>query len=432
MNMTPTLVAARTALPPKGANFLRGGPSGNWMWLRFAVQNTLRNRRRSGVTVSIAALGTAAILLAGGFALSTYQGLSEMASRSTGHLIVAKPAQFDKDEDTPLQHGLDNAAELRSRLLADPDVRQVLPRVEFSGLISNGDKSTVMMATGIDPDSEFAVKGPFLSVTAGEVLSSDAKTAEVMLGEGLAKSLKAKPGSSLTLLASTADGALNALDVVVKGVFSTGVPDMDLRFIYTDIATAQKLLNTQRVSSLGVFLARMDMTQAAHQRVAAANPELKVKTWTDLAFFYKAVKDLYNRIFGAMGLIIGVIVVFVVTNAMAMAIIERTREIGTLRALGTLPRQLLTTLGLEGMVLGGVGALAGAAVSIGVTVFLLVVPMEMPAPPGQTKGYPLLITFDAWMYLATMLSMVSLTVLASTWVARKTVNMPVVEALAHT
>jgi putative ABC transport system permease protein len=404
----------------------------NLLWLKFAVQNTLRNRRRSLVTASIAALGTAGILLAGGFALSTYQGLSEMAARSTGHLIIAKPAQFDKDEDTPLQNGMDNAAELRARLLADPDVRQVLPRVEFSGLISNGDKSTVMMATGIDPDAEFAVKGPFISVTAGEVLSNDAKTAEVMLGEGLARSLKAQPGSSLTLLASTADGALNALDVQVKGVFSTGVPDMDQRFVYTDIATAQKLLNTTRVSTLGVFLARMEMTQAAQQRVAATNPELKVQTWLDQAFFYKAVKDLYNRIFGTMGLIIGVIVVFVVTNAMSMAIIERTREIGTLRALGTLPSQLLLTLGLEGMVLGGIGALAGAVLALGITVFLLVVPVEMPPPPGQTKGYPLLITFDALMYLATMLSMVTLTVLTSTWVARKTVNMPVVDALAHT
>ena len=166
--------------------------------------------------------------------------------------------------------------------------------------------------------------------------------------------------------------------------------------------------------------------------MATANPTLKVQTWLDQAFFYKAVKDLYNRIFGAMGLIIGVIVVFVVTNAMSMAIIERTREIGTLRALGTLPSQLLRTLGLEGMVLGGVGALAGATLAIGVTVFLLVVPMEMPPPPGQTKGYPLIITFDAVMYLTTMLSMIGLTVLTSTWVARKTVNMPVVDALAHT
>jgi putative ABC transport system permease protein len=299
-------------------------------------------------------------------------------------------------------------------------------------LISNGDKSTVMMATGIDPDSEFAIKGPFLSVTAGEVLTNGAKEAEVMLGEGLAKSLKAKPGSSLTLLASTSEGALNALDVRVKGVFSTGVPDMDKRFVYTDIATAQKLLNTQRVSSMGVFLARMDATEATQQRVAAANPQLKVQTWLDQAFFYQAVRDLYNRIFGALGLIIGLIVVFVVTNAMAMAIIERTRELGTLRAMGTLPAQLLSTLGLEGMVLGGVGALAGAALSLAVTVFLLVVPFEMPPPPGQTKGYPLIISFDILMYLVTMLSMVTLTVLASTWVARKTVNMPVVDALAHT
>jgi putative ABC transport system permease protein len=253
-----------------------------------------------------------------------------------------------------------------------------------------------------------------------------------MLGEGLAKSLKAKPGSSLTLLASTTEGALNALDVRVKGVFSTGVPDLDKRFIYTDIATAQKLLNTQRVSSLGVFLARMEMTESAQQRFAAANPTLTVQTWLDQAFFYKSVKDLYNRIFGALGMIIGLIVVFVVTNAMAMAIIERTREIGTLRAMGTLPAQLLRTLGLEGMVLGGVGAIAGAVVATAVTVFLLVVPMEMPPPPGQSKGYPLIISFDLTMYLATMLTMVTLTVLASVWVARKTVHMPVVDALAHT
>ena len=290
-------------------------------WLKFAWQNTLRNRRRSLVTVAIAALGTAAILLAGGFALYTYQALAQGAARNTGHLIVGQPAQFTTDEDTPLQHGLDNADALKATLLADPAVRQVLPRIAFSGLVSNGDKSTVMLATGVDPDAEFAVKGPFLNMTAGQVLASGAKDAEVMLGEGLAKSLKAQPGSSLTLLASTTDGALNALDVRVKGVFSTGVPDIDKRLVYTDIATAQKLLNTQRVSTLGVFLNRMDATGPAQQRIAAASPKLTVQTWLDQAFFYQSVRGLYNRIFGALGLIIGVIVVFVVTNAMAMAII---------------------------------------------------------------------------------------------------------------
>ncbi|MEO8808244.1 MAG: FtsX-like permease family protein, partial [Burkholderiaceae bacterium] len=342
------------------------------------------------------------------------------------------PEQFTKDEDTPLQHGLDNAAELSAKLLIDPDVRQVLPRVAFSGLISNGDKSTVMIATGVEPDSEFAVKGPFLTMAAGEVLSSGAKSAEVMLGEGLAKSLKAQPGTSLTLLASTTDGALNALDVTVKGVFATGVPDIDKRLVYTDIATAQKLLNTKRVSTLGVFLKRMDLTGSAQQRVAAASPKLTVQTWRDQAFFYNSVRGLYNRIFGALGLIIGVIVIFVVTNAMAMAIIERTREIGTLRALGTLPSQLLRTLALEGMVLGGVGAVAGALLALGVSLLLYVVPVTMPPPPGSTRGYPLNIDIDPTLYACTVFAMVALAMLASSWIARKTVNLAIVDALAHT
>ena len=401
------------------------------MWLKFAIQNTLRNRRRSLVTVSIAALGTAAILLAGGFALSTYEGLAQAAARSTGHLILGTPAQFSRDEDTPLQNGLDDVAALRTALLTDPTVRHVLPKVEFSGLISNGDKSTVMMATGVEPDSEFAVKGPFLSLTAGQVLASGSTDAEVMLGDGLAKSLKATPGTSLTLLASTTEGAMNALDVRVKGVFTTGVPDVDKRLVYTDIATAQRLLVTQRVSTLGIFLDRIESTAAAQQRLAALHPALTVQTWSDQAFFYRAVRDLYNRIFGALGLIIGVIVVFVVTNAMAMAVIERTREIGTLRALGTLPSQLLRTLALEGMVLGGVGAVVGAALALGTALFLYLVPVNMPPPPGRSVGYPLTIAIDAGMYLVTLVAMVLLTMAASSWVARKTVHLPVVDALAH-
>ena len=399
-------------------------------WLRFAAAHTLRNRRRSGVTVGIAALGTAAILLAGGFAIYTYQGLAEAAARTTGHLIVARPAQFSQDEEVPLQHGLDGAAALKAELLADPQVRQVLPRVEFSGLISNGDKSTVMLAAGIEPDAEFAVKGPFMDVRSGRVLASGQKL-QVMLGEGLARSLKAQPGSGLTLMASTTEGALNALDVTVAGTFSTGVPDLDKRLVYTDVATAQKLLATTRISSLGVFLDRMTHTADAQTRLQGAHRDLQVQTWLDQAVFYRSVKALYNRIFGALGLIIGVIVVFVVANAMAMAVLERTREIGTLRALGTLPAQLVRSFALEGLLLGGVGAALGAALALAVSVGLLLVPVQMPPPPGRSVGYPLQIALDPLLYAGTLLAMVALAALASALVARRTVAKPVVEALAH-
>lgn len=399
-------------------------------WARFAWLNTRRNRRRSLVTVAIAALGTAAILLAGGFALSTYQGLAEASARTTGHLVLARTAQFDGFEDTPLQHGLTDAQALRQRLLADPAVRQVLPRVEFGGLISNGDKSVIMMGVGIEPDAEFAVKGPFLTVQAGRELAG-AERGAVMLGAGLARNLKVQPGASLTLLAGTTEGAMNALDVTVAGIVSTGVPEIDQRLVYTDVATAQRLLVTDRVSSLGIFLDRMEATLPARARLGASLPDLALRTWEEQAPFYRSVRALYNRIFGALGLIIGVIVVVVVANAMAMSVIERTREIGTLRALGTRPGQLLQTLAMEGLLLGAAGGAIGAAITVAVSVALQLFPVMMPPPPGRSTGYPLLITLDAGLMLATLGLVTVLVALASGWVARRTVRLPVVAALGH-
>jgi putative ABC transport system permease protein len=397
-------------------------------WARFAWLNTRRNRRRSLVTVAIAALGTAAILLAGGFALSTYESLAESSARTTGHLVLARAAQFDGFEDTPLQHGLVHADALRQRLLADPAVRQVLPRVEFGGLISNGDKSVIMVGVGIEPDAEFAVKGPFLTVEAGRELAGADRSA-VMLGAGLARNLKAQPGTSLTLLAGTTEGAMNALDVTVAGIVSTGVPEIDQRLVYTDVATAQRLLVTDRVSSLGVFLDRMDATLPARERLGPAFDGLTLRTWEEQAPFYRSVRALYNRIFGALGLIIGVIVVVVVANAMAMSVIERTREIGTLRALGTRPGQLLQTLALEGLLLGTAGGAIGAMLTVAVA--LQVFPVMMPPPPGRSVGYPLLITLDAGLMLATLGGVTALVALASAVVARRTVQLPVVTALGH-
>jgi putative ABC transport system permease protein len=116
---------------------------------------------------------------------------------------------------------------------------------------------------------------------------------------------------------------------------------------------------------------------------------------------------------------------------MAMAIIERTREIGTLRALGTLPGQLVRSFALEGLVLGGVGALMGALVALAVAFALLVFPVQMPPPPGRNTGYPLQVAMDPTLYGGTLLAMLALATLASALVARRTVNQPIVDALAH-
>ncbi|MFY8116757.1 MAG: ABC transporter permease [Roseateles sp.] len=399
-------------------------------WLDFAARNLLRNRRRSLVTLSIAALGTAAILVAAGFARYTYTGLAEASARSTGHLVLGMPQSFEGDEAQPLEHGLQNWQALREALLAEPEVRHVLPRVQFGGLISNGEKSALMMGVGISPDAEFAIKGPFLTQKSGQLLN-DGERGRVLLGEGLARSLRATPGSGLTLMASTAHGALNAIDVRVAGVVSTGVPDLDQRLVYTDIATAQTLLDSDKVSSMGLFLERMSQTPALRERLQARWPALALKDWEQLAPFYGAVRQLYNRIFGALGSILALIVVCVLANAMAMSVIERTREIGTLRALGTQPGQLIASFATEGLLLGSLGSVLGALTALALSVVLMLVDVQMPPPPGRSQGYPLQLELSADMVLAVIALIALLALLCSAWVAARSVRQPIPQALAH-
>jgi len=400
-------------------------------WLLFAWKNVLRNRRRALMAQSIIAVGTAAVLVGGGYALYSYSALRELAAHENGHVIVAERDYFGGDEDVPMQHGLPGATALSRSLRALPGVRGVLPRIQFSGLISNGDKSAVFVGTGVLPDAEFRLRGYQLNFIAGEAFASGTSVPEIALGGDLARQMKAKPGSSLTLLATTTEGSLNAVDVVVRGVVSVGVPEIDKRLVLADVAAVQKLLLTDKVSTLSIYLDKTPATDAVAAQIRAEHPELAVRTWLDLAVFYQAVRALYNRIFGMLGIIMLVIVLFALANTLGMAVAERTREIGTLRAIGTLPREIVRNFVLEGVVIGGSGAIAGMLIAAAVTVFLSFAGVQMPAPPGRSAGYPLLVQFSAGLYAATGAAIVAASALAAYWASAKAARRPIVEALAH-
>ena len=400
-------------------------------WILFAWKNVMRNKRRSLTAMLITAMGTAAVLIGGGFALFTYQSLEEMTARDSGHVVLAAARGFDADEDVPLQHGLTGAAALAAEYAALPGVRAVAPRIQFSGLISNGDKSAVFVGSGVDPDVDFRVRGPQLNFVAGEAPGPSDAVPEVAIGDELAKMMKAKPGSSLTLLSTTTEGNLNAVDVIVRGIVKTGVPDIDRRLVMTDFRAVQRLLLSDKVGTLAIYLKDTAQTDGMTAQVKAAHPELEVRTWGDLAVFYQAVRALYNRIFGILGLIMVVIVAFAMSNTLGMAVVERTREIGTLRAIGTQPGEVVRNFVLEGVAIGVAGAGIGMAMAGTVTFALLFAGLEMPPPPGRSVGYPLLISFSTPLYLGATLVVVALAATAAWFVSRRAAHKPITEALAH-
>ena len=401
--------------------------------IKLAWRNVLRNRRRSFVTILIAALGTASMLVAGGFALYTYDSLREGAARDFGHLTIAHKEYFDKDGEIPMQFGLTEHESMVQTLEKDPRVRRVLPRLELSGLVSNGDKSMIFMGIGADIEAEAAMRGPFLQLLAGKLAAGDRSDGPplVLLGAELAKSLGAKPGSGLTLLTTTTSGSMNAMDVEVVGVMSTGWREVDKRLVYLGIKTAQKLLVTDKASTLAVFLDNTGSTPAMLAELQARDKAHAFKPWWEQAFYYISVRDLYNRIFGLLGIIIAALVFFSVANTLTMAVVERTREIGTLRALGALPKEVVGEFVREGTLIGGLGTLIGVVVAATVTVALLVLDIQMPPPPGRSVGYPLQVHADPTLYAIAVGLVIALCATAAWFASRKAANKPIVEALGH-
>ncbi len=412
--------------------------------VRLAWLNLLRNGRRSLLSVLIIAIAVFALTSAGGYGLYTYESLRESTARDTGHLTLSTPGYFEQDEDMPLSNGLDTVQALTKSIIGVSDVRGVQPRVYFSGLVSNGSKSTIFMGTGVN-EREFDMKGPFLDVRSGQTLSDvkspryDSQEPQVMLGTDLARNLKVAVGDWVTLLATTSDGALNAFDFKVQGIYSTGVPELDKRQLYVHITTAQELLASDKVSTLSVFLFETNKTSTVQQRIQLALDKqaghqgsgIEITPWQDRAFFYTKVKDLYDRIFGIMGAVMALVVFVSLFNTMTMSVTERTREIGTLSALGSYPSEIVAGFLKEAGLLAVIGSAIGALVSGLVSVLLLVVDVQMPPPPGRTEGYPLNIHFSLELVGYATLGVLTICLLAAYFSARKGVNKPITEALVY-
>ena len=398
---------------------------------KLAWKNVLRNRRRSLVTILITTVGCTSILVASGFALNTYEALREGAAREFGHITIAGKNYFERDEETPMQYGIDDYRQLAATLGRDEHVRRVLPRVSLSGLISNGDKSVIFLGLGADLAAEADVRGQFLNIEEGTLTNPGAALPSVLLGTELAKRLNAHPGSGLTLLATTISGGINAVDVQVAGIVSTGWREVDKRLVYTDVDAAQHLLMSPRISTLSVYLDNTERAPEVYEHLSAGDASHAYKPWWEQAFYYQSVRGLYNRIFGLLGLIIAALVFFSVANTLAMAVVERTREIGTLRALGALPGEIVAQFLREGALIGIVGAVAGTLIAGAAVLALPHLGLEMPPPPGRSVGYPLLVNASLALYLITDALIITLCAAAAWFVSRKAAKKPIVEALSH-
>jgi putative ABC transport system permease protein len=405
-------------------------------FLLLAFRNIFRNRRRTLMTILMVGGGVTGLLLAGGYFSFMTRGLREDTIRNgLGHLQIFTTEHFRRDEVRVLDTGIENWRQVASTVRTAPHVRGVAPRIEFYGMVSNGQKSSVFMGSAVDPNAERSL-GFTANLTTGRDLSgSDGSDPEALIGAELAKSMNVKVGDGLTLFAVTSDGALNGVDVQIAGIVQTGVAEMDARYLRITLASAQRVLQSGRITNLVVGLDDTANTDVVYNelipRLSGLSQPMTVKKWIDLATYYKQVRNLFNGIFLFMGVIVFFMVLMSSVNTLLMALFERTREIGTMLAMGTPRAWIVFLLMAEATILGILGAAGGLALGNLLGVLLNAVGLHLPPPPGYTVSVPFrVLHVPAMMMSSSILVIVSLA-LASILPAMRASRLQIVEALAH-
>lgn len=395
------------------------------LWIDLAWRNIRANARRSlliGGTVLVSVL---ALSLFAGYLKSTRLGLEYATIRGgTGHFQISGGGGFDRYADTPLQYGLTPAMRSRIEKAGDsmPSVRRIVPRLAFSGLASSGARTLSVSVTGIDPFMENTAFGARQRVVAGAPLAQSDGDDAAVIGLELARRLGIRVGGYVTLLTTTVHGAINAQDLRVVGVATTGNPQADLYLLQMKIGAAQALIATDRLSGMAVLLDEGADVAAAAAAMRRAAPGTETRDWRHLSPMYDQVVGLYETLFAVFGVFILAVTGFAVATAILTGVMERTREVGLLRALGIGASRVRTAFLIEALMLSSAGLVAGSAAAWASGRVVNVLGLTAPPPPGRTTGYPFRVLWDAdavgWIWLAVLVLTAAASWAASSRVAR--------------
>lgn len=253
---------------------------------------------------------------------------------------------------------LDQWQKLRDNTLAIPGVLVVAPVVEGAAFILRGDAISGVGVRGIEPDSYLrliALKEKIIAGNAG-ITSTD-----IVIGAKLAKDLGVWTGDKLTIQA--ASGASSVL--FVSGIFDFGNQAQNTGIVYMALRTAQSLLALPGgATSLQVKVTEPFEAETLAAQIAA-QPDIKVESWIKTnAEFFKALSG-QTLTFFMIRLFVGITAALGIASVLVVSVVQKSKEIGILRATGTTRGQILRVFLLQGAIFGFLGSLLGSLMGWG-------------------------------------------------------------------
>ena len=460
----------------------------------LALRNLMRNRRRSLMTLFAMVLGLMAVLLFGGYIRDiTYRLQSDYVQR-TGHLQIQHKGYFLYGSGNPAAYGMRNYEAIIAIVKTDPVLAPMVavatPTLQFGGIAGNFTTgvSRTIYASGIVVDDQnrmrewddydFRVPSRRLTLSGttadsavigigvarvlqlcaaldvphcpafsepasaanGAALPDDiAALATLTQADGPTGNIAARP--RIEILAANSHGAPNVAGVNVVRAEFQGVKELDDVFVALHLQQAQKLIfgnDPPQVTAIALQLrhtAQMPRARARLDQVLTTTLKdvpLEIVDFETLNPFYGQTLTMFAAIFGFISVLIGAVVLFTISNTMSMAVVERTVEIGTLRAMGLRRRGIRRMFVAEAIMLGMIGSLLGVTMTLGVAWTIGQLGLTW-TPPGRIEPVPLAVRVagEHLMMWGSAIGLVVVASLSAILPAARASRMNIVDALRH-
>lgn len=462
----------------------------------LAQRNLLRNRRRSLATLLALAIGAASILIFGGFSANIQYTMLTGYVRAGGHLQIQHRDFFLYGNGNPTAYGIADYQQLIDRINTDEKLKAMVvvatPILQFGGIAGNYDAgvSRTVVGTGFVPvdvsvmrqwnehgvqmaSARFPLEGapPDAAVVgvgvarvlllcealavrncpsperapgdagAASLPADIAALADEAGGGANAQAPAVKGPARIELLAGQTRGAPNVTALQVLAAEDQGFKELDEVAVIVSLRQAQALVygrGVPRATSIMVQLQRTDQVDEAAALILGllsglpGGQQLTVMDFETLNPFYVQTIDLFDMIFGFIFALIGGIVLFTVSNTMNAAVVERTVEIGTLRAIGLRQSGIRRLFIAEGFILGCIGAVTGTVLALLLSGLVNLMGLTWQ-PPGGSETLPL--TLRVWgetgMIAGTTLGLITIGALSAWWPAWRAAGLKIVDALRH-
>ncbi len=344
---------------------------------KLAFRNLFRNKRRTLITAASVFFAVIFALLMRSLQLGVYDNMIEnMVGYYTGYAQVHEDGYW---VEKSLDNSLEDSPELRAKILADPNIKELVPRFESFALASAGDLTKGVMVIGLDPEAERQIMNLEDKLQEGDYFKDGAT--DILLAKGLAEYLKISIGDTLVLLGQGYQGTTAAGKYKIGGIVKLGSPDMNNNMVFLSIPSAQNLYAAEdRLTSLILVSNNDREIEGVVQTLQnSLGEKYEVMDWKTM------VPELIQLIqadnVGGMIIlfILYLIIGFGMFGTILMMTNERIYEFGVLISIGLKRWKLILIMVVESIFVSFLGVVVGIIVGIPLLLYFYYHPIQLGA-----------------------------------------------------